>query len=124
MKKSNTPWLIGGGLVVLALALFIVPKYLPSQYDEFAQCLTDKGVKYYGAWWCPNCQNQNNAFGSAKKYLNYTECYAPGQKQQQLPVCSDAKIESYPTWEFADGERLIGFQDFKTLAEKTSCELP
>jgi len=117
-----TSWAVGGGLVVLALALFIVPKYLPSELDGFAQCLTDKGVTYYGAWWCPNCQNQNLAFGNAKKYVNYIEC--SNSSRQQLPICNEAKIEGYPTWEFEDGSRLTGFQSLTVLAEKTSCELP
>ena len=35
----------------------------PGKYDNFAKCLTDKGVVYYGAFWCPNCAQQEKNFG-------------------------------------------------------------
>ena len=95
----------------------------PGQYDEFAQCLADKGAKYFGAFWCPNCQNQNELFGKSKKFVNYIECSTPNG-QGQLQVCIDDSIEAYPTWEFSDGSRLVGTLSFETLAEKTGCELP
>jgi len=122
MKKSKTSWYVGGGLVVLALALFIVPGYLPSELDDFAQCVTDSGATYYGAWWCPNCQNQNTLFGNAKKYIDYIEC--SGANRQQLPVCNEAGIKAYPTWEFGNGDRVEGTQTLAFLSEKTGCELP
>lgn len=68
------------------------------KYDSLAKCLTDKGVKMYGAYWCPHCQNQKKAFGDSFKYINYTECADPNV-EGQLEVCQKAKIESYPTWE-------------------------
>jgi hypothetical protein len=27
------------------------------KYDNFAKCLTEKGVEMYGASWCSHCQN-------------------------------------------------------------------
>lgn len=91
-------------------------------YDEFAQCLTDTGATYYGAFWCPNCQRQNELFGKSKKFVNYIECSTPDKRQKE--ECQDAGIEGYPTWEFADGSRVTGTQSLESLAEKTSCELP
>lgn len=91
-------------------------------YDSFAQCLTDAGAKFYGAYWCPHCQNQKRMFENSKN-LPYIECSTPnGQAQTQ--ICIDAGITGYPTWEFADGSRLDGEQELATLAEKTSCALP
>ncbi len=91
---------------------------------SFAQCLGDNGAKYYGAWWCPNCQQQSALFGAAgKASLPYTECSAPG-KQEQLQVCADAGVKAYPTWFFANGEQVEGVQPLAVLAEKTGCELP
>ncbi len=90
--------------------------------DVFAQCLSDAGAKFYGAYWCPHCQNQKRAFNNSKK-LPYIECSTPnGQAQTQ--VCVDAKITGYPTWEFADGSRFDGEQTLEVLAEKTKCTLP
>lgn len=93
------------------------------EYDEFAQCLTDSGAKYYGAFWCPNCQNQRALFGRSYKYVPYTECSTP-DGQGQLQVCKDASVTAYPTWVFSDGERVTGTQPLEALAEKTGCELP
>lgn len=69
------------------------------KYDAFAKCLTEKGVKMYGAYWCGHCQNQKKAFGDSFKYVNYIECADPNS-QKQLDVCAKEGIEGYPTWEF------------------------
>ena len=95
----------------------------PTPIDTFAKCLTEKKVVFYGAFWCPHCQNQKKLFGSAVQYLSYVECSTPDAKGQ-TQICKDKKIEGYPTWEFADGSRLTGEIPLATLAEKTSCELP
>jgi len=95
----------------------------PGQYDEFALCLKDKGAVFYGAFWCPNCNNQKKKFGSSAKLLPYVECSLPSGKGQ-VQQCLDKKIESYPTWEFTDGSRLIGDTPLTQLAEKTACSLP
>jgi hypothetical protein len=91
--------------------------------DDFATCLGDKGAKFYGAFWCPHCQAQKALFGASVKKLPYVECSTLDGKGQ-TQVCIDAKIVSYPTWEFADGSRLTGETPLATLAEKTSCPLP
>lgn len=92
------------------------------QINQFAQCLTDKGVKMYGAVWCSHCQSQKKKFGTAWEKINYIECDARTNKEQAI-ICVEEKIEGFPTWEFADGERLMGEQDFDVLAEKAGCEL-
>ena len=46
----------------------------PGKYDAFAQCLKDKGAVFYGAFWCPNCQEQKKLFDSSIKLLPYVEC--------------------------------------------------
>jgi thiol-disulfide isomerase/thioredoxin len=94
----------------------------PGPYDEFAQCLTDKGVKFYGAFWCPHCQAQKKLFAQSAKKLPYIEC-STANGSGQLPVCKDAGIQSYPTWEFPDGSRKTGEQTFAELAAASSCPL-
>ncbi len=90
--------------------------------DVFAQCISDAGAKFYGAYWCPHCQAQKKLFNNSKK-LPYVECSTPnGQAQTQ--VCIDAKITGYPTWIFADGSIGDGEQTFEQLADKTKCVLP
>lgn len=93
-----------------------------TQYDSFAQCLTDAGAKFYGAFWCPHCQAQKKLFENSKK-LPYIECSTPDTKGQ-TQVCIDAKVTGYPTWDFADGSRADGEQTLEELATKTNCLLP
>ena len=95
----------------------------PGQYDALANCLKDKGVKFYGAFWCPHCQAQKKMFGSSAKLLPYVECSTLDGKAQ-TQACIDKNVSSYPTWEFADGSRLTGEVPLEQLAEKTSCALP
>lgn len=93
------------------------------QYDAFAQCITDSGAKMYGAYWCPHCTEQKKDFGGSWDIINYIECSLPN-RAGQTDICKQANIESYPTWEFADGERVSGRLNFQTLAQKTGCEAP
>lgn len=95
----------------------------PSVNDDFAKCLSAKGAKMYGAFWCPHCKDQKASFGNAWQYVNYIECSTPDGKDQ-LSVCKDANIQGYPTWEFADGSRLVGQVSMQELSLKTGCALP
>ncbi|MBI2146731.1 hypothetical protein HYU22_05320 [Candidatus Woesearchaeota archaeon] len=63
----------------------------PGKYDAFAQCLTENGVKMYGAYWCPHCLNQKEDFGKSWQYVNYIECSLPGN-QGQTEICATAGI--------------------------------
>ncbi|HEX8591379.1 MAG TPA: hypothetical protein VF696_01335, partial [Candidatus Paceibacterota bacterium] len=69
----------------------------PGIYDTFATCLKDSGATFYGAFWCPHCQEQKRMFGKSAKLLPYVECSEPNGRAQ-TQVCIDAKVESYPTW--------------------------
>lgn len=111
--------LVVGGLVYLSKQ----KNSTPGQYDALAQCLTDKGVKFYGASWCPHCAAQKAMFGNSMRYVTYVECAVPGNQGGQTQACIDAKIESYPTWEFQDGTRVTGEQQPSALAEKSGCSL-
>jgi len=120
MKK----WLILA--VVVAVGIIGSGVYLqtrPGKFDDFAKCLDDKGAIFYGAFWCPHCQNQKRLFGNSQKKLPYVECSTPDGKGR-TQICIDKKIEGYPTWEFADQSRLSGEISLKELAEKTTCVLP
>lgn len=96
----------------------------PSKYDDFAKCLTAKGVKMYGAFWCPHCINQKNAFGSSFQYLDYQECTIDGQRNSFAQACKDAGIEGYPTWKFSNGTSKAGEVPFEDLASLSGCALP
>ena len=93
------------GIVVLILvALFIWYKAAPGKYDSLANYLTQSGVKMYGAFWCPHCLAEKQAFGKSEKKLPYVECSQPTTDAQgnypQTQICIDQKISGYPTWDF------------------------
>ena len=69
--------------LLLVLALIFITACSSSQYskeslDSLANCLADKNVKEYGAFWCPNCAKQEKMFGSGYNILKergvYVEC--------------------------------------------------
>ncbi len=122
MDKKNTTILL---IVVALLAIigFWWWQNQPGQLDEFAKCLKDKGVKFYGAFWCSHCQNQKKLFGKSQKYLPYVECSTPDSRGQ-LQVCKDASIQVYPTWHFADNSAKEGELTLQQLSEKSGCQLP
>ena len=91
--------------------------------DQFAQCLTDKGVKLYGTYWCPNCEEQKKLFKDSFSKIEYIECDPKGENSQSL-LCTQKGIDSIPTWEFADGSMMVGLQKLESLSEKTDCPLP
>lgn len=111
-----------GGLLLAGLFLswYLVQ---PGKFDVFAKCLGDKEAIFYGAFWCPHCQEQKAMFGKSKNLLPYVECSTP-DKKGQLPECVEREIKNYPTWEFSDETRETGVLTLQELAEKTSCPLP
>ena len=126
--ETEKKYLIAGGLILLVLValsgLAVISKdaVAKGEYDTFASCLAERGAKFYGAFWCPNCAAQKELFGASAKKLPYVECSPPNRKGQYA-VCRDAGITRYPTWEFADGTRVAGVQPLEALAEKTGCPL-
>jgi hypothetical protein len=89
----------------------------PGELDNFAQCLTEKGVKMYGTEWCSHCKNQKAAFGSSFQYVDYVDC----DKNKQ--ACNSADITGYPTWTI-EGNNYPGEQQLNNLASLSGCKLP
>ena len=110
-------------IIVLAIFRTNQPPAGPGELDSFAMCLEEKGTIFYGAFWCPRCNEQKNLFGSSEDLLPYVECSTPDGRGQ-LADCREKGIEGYPTWEFADASRLSGVISLEALAEKTGCVLP
>lgn len=115
--------------IYLAVAVFIIifviiivwrgsDQVQAGPLDNFAQCLTDKGVIMYGANWCSHCQNEKKAFGNSFSKVNYVECPKDPKK------CLDMGVEGYPTWIFGDGKKLVGEQGVQKLAQESGCALP
>lgn len=82
-KQNNTTILIIiiaalflGGLIwlVKSNAKPVETTATPAQIEALAQCLTEKGMKMYGASWCPHCKAQKELFGAAFAKVDYVEC--------------------------------------------------
>lgn len=112
--------------LALLLAAFIYIETMPppnGKYDAFAKCIAHTSTTFYGAFWCPHCQNQKRAFGSGAQYLPYVECSLP-DGSGRTPVCIAKGIQNYPTWYFPDGSSSTGEQSLETISQKTGCPLP
>ena len=131
MAAAETPvnWGKRGIYAVLIVAAVGLTYYLGNrrqhEHDKFAQCLKDRGVRMYGAWWCPHCQEQKEKFGASFKLVDYVECGVQGDTSARTQVCKDADIKHYPTWQFPPtGERVERVFELEELSAKTSCPLP
>lgn len=138
-NKSKSPMKLVGIIVIIIIIIIVAGFFLlnptkgngdPVPGDpavlEFAQCLSDSGAKMYGAHWCPACEGQLAMFGGNATNPNgapYIECSPPNSRAQN-ETCRTAGIESYPTWEFANGQRITGAHSLDTLAQITGCTAP
>lgn len=88
---------------------------------KLAQCLTNKGVKMYGAYWCPHCADQKKLFGDDFKLIAYQECddKGPGGNSK---ICQDQDIQGYPTWKIPGVKNLEGTQSLEDLAKAANCQ--
>lgn len=110
-------------VIALALAASFMGSNGPGKYDTLAQCIKDKGVTFYGAFWCPHCQKTKAEFGASAKLLPYVECSTPdGSGQTQ--VCKDKGISEYPTWvKTGTTTTLSGEHTIKEIADFAGCPL-
>ncbi|MFZ0480046.1 MAG: protein disulfide isomerase family protein [Terriglobales bacterium] len=127
--RSSKSWRRLASYAVLVVAVFGLAYYLGDRtqhkYDGFAHCLSDRGVKMYGAWWCPHCKEQKEEFAKSFKYVPYVECGVLGDIHTQTQVCKDANIVHYPTWQFPPtGERQERVFSLEELSDRTGCDLP
>ena len=129
LAASSVNWRRRAIYAVLIVAAFALAYYLGSRtqhkYDGFARCLTDRGVKMYGAWWCPHCLDQKKKFKASFEYVPYVECGLPGNTKGRTPVCAEAGVNHYPTWQFPPtGERVERVFTLEELSDRTGCPLP
>ena len=128
-KTSSWNWGRIAIYAVLIVAAFGLAYYLGNRmqhkHDAFARCLTERGVKMYGAWWCPHCVEQKEEFGASFEYAPYVECGIKGQTHGRSQACIDANIEHYPTWQFPPtGVRVERIFTLEELSDRTGCSLP
>lgn len=109
-------------VIVASVGATFFSKVSPGQLDSFAQCIKDKGIIFYGAFWCPHCQATKSLFGNSAKLLPYVEC-STADGQGQLQVCKDKGIKSYPTWVRPDGTTITGEHTLQELSDFSGCPL-
>lgn len=125
MRKNSYLPLIITAVIIFGAPMAYWAYYMtqPGKYDGFAECIKESGATFYGAFWCPHCQEQKAMFGKSVSLLPYVECSTADGKGR-TEVCETAEVTQYPTWQFADGTRKTGTLPLATLAEATSCTLP
>jgi glutaredoxin len=84
--------------------------------STLGQCLTEKEVIMYGAYWCPHCQTQKELFKEDWKNVNYFEC------EDDIDYCIKKGIKAYPTWEI-EGKQYTGVKELSELSLLTDCPL-
>ena len=85
------------------------------QLRALAIYLNESGAKFYGAHWCPSCQEQKDLFEASAKRLPYVECSSGGRGSAMTAPCVKENIRNYPTW-FIGGKRVTGIKTPPELA--------
>jgi uncharacterized membrane protein/glutaredoxin len=106
-------------VILLLHANYVAPQAAPTGPEDpmvraLAEHLSERGVLFYGASWCPHCQEQKRLFGASASRLPYIECSLGGPTSPQSAACRSAGVQSYPTW-VIDGRAMVG--QVMTLAQ-------
>ena len=88
----------------------------------FAKGLSQVGVVFYGAHWCPACTQQKELFGDGKNELPFVEVSNPDRSFNATATAEG--ITQIPTWDFPDGSRLTGVQTLQTLSQASGVAIP
>lgn len=120
---------------VIAALIFAGAAYLihantgpKDTYNEFAQCLDEKGFIMYGSVTCAACARQRAMFGDAFEFIKEIEC-DPRNPNPETQRCIEKNIKGTPTWiqEDANGNELYrfstGLQSMEKLSEVSNCSL-
>lgn len=92
-------------------------KAMPLNLDNLTECLANNGAKFYGASWCPSCQEQKAMFGSQGSKF-YVDC----ESNDGYKTCEEKGITKLPTW-VINGKTVTGKQTIKELSDFAGCNL-
>ena len=101
------------------------PSY--TNLDDFAKCLTERGMKFYGSQNCDWCVQEKELFGNSMEFINYIECL--DEATGGLTAACEAEGiltpggSGVPTWQLPDGKMESGFKTLEQLAEVSGCPL-
>lgn len=85
------------------------------QLQALAIHLNESGAQFYGAHWCPSCQEQKALFEASAKRLPYVECSSGGRGSALTAPCVKENIRNYPTWIIGE-KRFTGIKTPRELA--------
>jgi uncharacterized membrane protein len=127
-KSLPTP--VGvSALIVLVMFLHFSGVFNPAAGPEqpylkaLALHLRDSGARFYGAYWCPHCQEQKEMFEASADRLPYIECTPNGRSGARSMACTANDIRDYPTW-IIDGRRYTGVLPVAELARLSGFKGP
>jgi uncharacterized membrane protein len=111
---------LGGGAAAAAIVLgaFVFaagPEGATPHQLALARHLAQSKAVFYGAYWCPHCQEQKHKFGGAAALLPYVECDPKGTNPQ-TERCEREGVQAFPTWVIG-GNKREGVQSLEALAE-------
>ncbi|MFC1721240.1 hypothetical protein ACFL0K_03250 [Patescibacteria group bacterium] len=135
-NKKTTIWIILILLAVIGGYTFFTnttspleePPLADGEYDTFAQCVYESGLRVYGSATCSFCKKQKELFGVSAAYIKEIEC-DPRNPNSQTPLCIEKNITHTPTWihENEDGSEIFRFEpgviSLETISEQSGCEL-
>ncbi|MBM4088674.1 MAG: peptidylprolyl isomerase, partial [Planctomycetes bacterium] len=88
----------------------------------FAKALTTAGAKLFSAAWCPACTTQKELFEDGGDFLPFIEVTNPDRSLNQIGIAEG--ITQFPTWQFPDGSREVGFLSLETLSARAGVVIP
>jgi uncharacterized membrane protein len=121
LTKTAVPSL----LLVLTLHLYYAgTRGEPAEAEDpklqaLAVHLADSGAQFFGAVWCPHCEDQKRIFGASAHRLPYIECSPYGRSGPQAARCQEMGIRVYPTW-IINGRRHEGLLTPGELAAQSA----
>ncbi|MEQ1828272.1 MAG: peptidylprolyl isomerase, partial [Pirellula sp.] len=89
---------------------------------EFAKALQQGGVRFFGADWCPVCNEQKKLFEDGYQFLPFIEMTNPDRTRNATAISEN--VTQYPTWEFANGSRVTGLQTLQQLSTLSGIAIP
>lgn len=117
MKTKLILGAIGALFLVFVAWLVFVTFFAQGNYDDFAQCLSEKDYVMAGTEWCSFCKQQKGLFGPSFKYVTYKDCDIEKQ------WCAENNISTYPRWVSPTGQQYVGVQSLEKLSELSGCSL-
>ena len=124
--RKSLPFPVGAAVVLLlGLHLHFSGIFDPAAGPEdpylkaLATHLQDSGARFYGAYWCPACQEQKALFTASVDRLPYVECTPEGRGGTRSVDCLTRNIQDYPTW-IIDGQRHTGVVSAERLARMSN----